>query len=24
MQGSRDVIDYLSYPTLIDHIHLNK
>jgi hypothetical protein len=24
MQGSGDVIDYLSYPTLIGHIHLNK
>jgi hypothetical protein len=24
MQGSGDVIDYLSYPTLVGHIHLNK
>jgi hypothetical protein len=23
MQGSGDVIDYLSYPTLVGHIHLN-
>jgi hypothetical protein len=24
MQGSGDVIGYLSYPTLVGHIHLNK
>jgi hypothetical protein len=24
MQGSGDVIIYLSYPTLVGHIHLNK
>jgi hypothetical protein len=24
MQGSGDVIDCLSYPTLVGHIHLNK
>jgi hypothetical protein len=24
MQGSGDVIDYLFYPTLVGHIHLNK
>jgi hypothetical protein len=24
MQGSGDVIDYLFYPTLVDHIHLNE
>jgi hypothetical protein len=24
MQGSGDVIDYLSYPTLFGHIHLIK
>jgi hypothetical protein len=24
MQGSGDVIDYLSYPTLVCHIQLNK
>jgi hypothetical protein len=24
MQGSGDVIDYLSYPTLVGHIRLNK
>jgi hypothetical protein len=24
MQGSGDVIDYLTYPTLVGHIHLNK
>jgi hypothetical protein len=24
MPGSGDVIDYLSYPTLVCHIHLNK
>jgi hypothetical protein len=24
MQGSGDVIDYLSYPILVGHIHLNK
>jgi hypothetical protein len=24
MQGSGDVIEYLSYPTFVSHIHLNK
>jgi hypothetical protein len=24
MQGSGDVIDYLSYPTFVGHIRLNK
>jgi hypothetical protein len=24
MQGSGDMIDYLTYPTLVGHIHLNK
>jgi hypothetical protein len=24
MQGLGDVMDYLSYPTLVGHIHINK